>query len=110
MHLKHPFLPGVLFMLFALFGSGQETAVKSLKNDYKDHDPQDCLKLSASNRSQIILIRHGEPDLDKKGCRTRDEVIQFMKAYASVGVVPFDDPPICREGLNAESFKQSCGS
>ena len=39
-----------------------------------------------SRLSQIILLRHGEPALDKKGWRNRKEAIQFVKDYDSVGI------------------------
>jgi broad specificity phosphatase PhoE len=65
------------------------------------------LNLSTAKNEHIVLIRHGEPDLDKKGWRTRDEVIQFMKAYDSVGVVPFDVSPLCWESLNADTVYHS---
>lgn len=39
-----------------------------------------------SNIDQIILVRHGEPALHKKGWRTRKEAMTFIKQYDSVGV------------------------
>ncbi|MEL7002035.1 MAG: histidine phosphatase family protein [Bacteroidota bacterium] len=41
-----------------------------------------------SKLSQIILIRHGEPALDKKGWRKRKQAMQFVKDYDSVGIYP----------------------
>ncbi|MEO1052074.1 MAG: histidine phosphatase family protein [Bacteroidota bacterium] len=38
--------------------------------------------------AQIILLRHGEPALNKKGGRKRKEAIQFIKDYDSVGIYP----------------------
>ena len=35
---------------------------------------------------QIIIIRHGEPAMDKKGWKDRDEAIRYVKMYDSVGV------------------------
>lgn len=103
MHLKNLLITGLMLALVVLYAFGQETSLKSLKKDYKNQDPQGCLKLSPANQKQIVLIRHGEPDLDKKGWRTRDEVIEFMKAYDSVGVVPFDVPPLCPESLATDT-------
>lgn len=45
--------------------------------------------------SQIILLRHGEPALNKKGWRKRKEAIQFVRAYDSVGVYPPAFTPVC---------------
>ncbi|MEQ8714217.1 MAG: histidine phosphatase family protein [Cyclobacteriaceae bacterium] len=39
-----------------------------------------------SKLSQIILLRHGEPALNKTGWRRRKEAIQFVKDYDSVGI------------------------
>jgi len=36
--------------------------------------------------TQIILLRHGEPALNKKGWRKRKEAIKFVHQYDSVGV------------------------
>jgi len=41
-----------------------------------------------SKLKQIILLRHGEPALNKNGWRKRKEAIDFVKAYDSVGVYP----------------------
>ena len=39
-----------------------------------------------SHLSQIILLRHGEPALNKKGWRKRKEAIKFVHDYDSVGI------------------------
>jgi len=44
---------------------------------------------------QIILIRHGEPAMNKKGWKNRTEAIKYTKMYDSVGVYDFDNKPIC---------------
>lgn len=41
-----------------------------------------------SKLNQIILLRHGEPALDKKGWRKRKEAQKYMRDYDSVGVYP----------------------
>ncbi len=40
------------------------------------------------NLNQIILLRHGEPALNKKGWRKRKEAVSFIIEYDSVGVYP----------------------
>jgi len=57
--------------------------------------PVDLPGLNTSNISQIIIIRHGEPAMNKKGWKNRDEAIQYTKMYDSVGVYDFDKEPIC---------------
>lgn len=44
--------------------------------------------------SQIILLRHGEPALNKKGWRKRKEAIQFILDYDSVGIYPPEFIPV----------------
>ncbi len=43
---------------------------------------------------QIILLRHGEPALNKKGWRKRKEAISFINVYDSVGVYPPEYSPV----------------
>lgn len=50
-----------------------------------------------SQLSQIILIRHGEPALDKEGWRTRKEAKQFVLDYDSVGIYPPSFVPVALE-------------
>lgn len=44
---------------------------------------------------QIIIIRHGEPAMNKNGWKDRDEAIRYTEMYDSVGVYDFDRKPIC---------------
>ena len=44
---------------------------------------------------QIIIIRHGEPAMNKKGWKNREEAIRYTQMYDSVGVYDFDRLPIC---------------
>ena len=56
-------------------------------SDVPDHD--------ISGLQQIIIIRHGEPAMNKRGWKSRDEAIQYAKMYDSVGIYDFDQKPIC---------------
>ncbi|MEM6738143.1 MAG: histidine phosphatase family protein [Bacteroidota bacterium] len=47
-----------------------------------------------SKLSQIILLRHGEPALHKKGWRKRKEAKEFIRDYDSVGVYPPEYIPL----------------
>ena len=47
-----------------------------------------------SGLRQIILLRHGEPALDKKGWRKRKEAIGYVIAYDTVGVYPPEYAPL----------------
>jgi len=90
--------------------NGQVDGIKSLKAHYQSQLDGECLMLwtepSAYIR-QIILIRHGEPDLNKRGWRNRKEAIQYMHDYDSVGVVAFTNAPICTEHLHVKTIYHS---
>lgn len=47
-----------------------------------------------SGLNQIILLRHGEPALSKKGWRKRKEAMQFVFQYDTVGVCSSEYAPI----------------
>ena len=47
-----------------------------------------------SKLNQIILLRHGEPALNKKGWRKRKEAMRFVVQYDSVGVYPPGYTPV----------------
>lgn len=67
----------------------------SLRHHYRHEDSSIRLSSGAGGQvSQIILIRHAEPDLEKKGCRNREEAIRYFRDYDSAGVVPFDRGPL----------------
>ena len=44
---------------------------------------------------QIIIIRHGEPAMNKKGWKNRKEAIAYTKMYDAVGIYNFEKKPIC---------------
>lgn len=52
------------------------------------------LVVDFSSLNQIILLRHGEPALNKKGWRKRKEAIRFVAQYDSVNVYPPEYAPI----------------
>ena len=47
-----------------------------------------------SSLRQIILLRHGEPALNKKGWRTRKEAMEFIVAYDSANIYPPGHIPV----------------
>lgn len=60
-----------------------------------------------SQLSQIILLRHGEPALDKKGGRKREEAVQFIKDYDTVGIYPPSFVPVVLESGELEIIHTS---
>lgn len=110
MTLKRLFFILTLKCIFSITLLGQVDNVKLLKAYYKTNDEKQCLNLwsdSSNPIKQIILIRHGEPDLNKKGWRNRNEAIKYMHDYDSVGVKPFNVLPICIQNLQIESINHS---
>lgn len=55
----------------------------------------DIAGVSEQNLIQIMLIRHGEPAMNKKGWRNRSEAIRYTEMYDSVGVYAFEKKPAC---------------
>ena len=86
----------IVFLTVPVFTSqGQEWA-RELRAFYTESDS--CVTIFRDPDraiSQIILVRHAEPDLDKKGWRNRKEAIHYFREYDSSGVIPFPDAPIC---------------
>ena len=64
------------------------------------HEDMDLVE-NFSSLNQIILLRHGEPALDKKGWRKRKEAIAYVSQYDSVGVYPPTHVPL---NLNTEEI------
>jgi len=94
----------LIIVLFFIFFNGvwysTSAQFENIKAHYKDlqmaspNEPvtiqfvQEEMRLleNYTELSQIILLRHGEPELDKGGWRKRKEAIKFIKDYDSVGV------------------------
>lgn len=62
--------------------------LKFIDKDDLPHDDIDHLQ-------QVVIIRHGEPALKKKGWKNRKEAVRYKEMYDSVGVYDFDKKPIC---------------
>jgi broad specificity phosphatase PhoE len=105
------FLPILFFMsAFVQVGYSQDFSMRDLKEYYKnqeDTEPLSIYKDTTSSIRQVFLIRHGEPDLDKKGWRNRDEVVRFMQDYDSATVVPFSEGPLQLEGIPVDTILHS---
>lgn len=57
--------------------------------DYYEGQPNERLTIKAfKGVSQIILIRHGEPDLPTERWTTRKNVLEYTTLYDTVGVLP----------------------
>jgi len=88
----------------------QDCSLGELKQFYKNQDSEKPITLfqdTLSDIQQIILIRHGEPDLNKKGWRNREEAIQFMQEYDSAIVFSFSKKPINPESVSIDTIFHS---
>ncbi|MDB4303555.1 histidine phosphatase family protein [Desulfosarcina sp.] len=100
----------LFFSLLAIAGKSQDNNLHELKQFYKNQDSEKPLELysdSISEILQIILIRHGEPDLNKKGWRNRNEAIQFMKDYDSAIVKPLSKKPLSLGSIPVDTIFHS---
>lgn len=100
----------IILIFFFSEGKGQQISLDQVKDHYDEQATDQCVELFKSNDKslkQIILIRHGEPDLDKKSCRNREAAKDYMQAYDTVGVIPFDPFPVCPEGLPIDKIYHS---
>ena len=95
----------VFLFLISVQGFCQDPTLRSIKDymkiKYEDEACLDFLRdgdiegVAENQIQQIILIRHGEPAMDKKGWKNRDGAINYTEMYDSVGVYDFDKKPIC---------------
>ena len=55
----------------------------------------DLPEIGGKDFQQIIIIRHGEPAMNKKGWKNRQEAIRYTEMYDSVGIYDIEQKPIC---------------
>lgn len=85
------------------FLRAQQGDIIELATDYyniqKDNDCLNFFNDSTGRIAQIILIRHGEPDLFKKGWKNRKDAERYIQDYDSALVKPLKTYPICDDKL-----------
>ena len=87
-----------------------ETYYKNQDTRNQNADRRGCLQLypeDGNESYEIILIRHGEPDVNKKGWKGRKQAEQFALAYDTVGVLPFDNKIHCLKGVTTKKVYHS---
>jgi len=100
----------LLLVVSQLIGITQNLTITDLKNFYKNQEQDKPLKIcndSSAGIFQVVLIRHGEPNLNKKGWRNRDEAVQFFLDYDSSIVIPFDHGPLDLISINLDTIFHS---
>lgn len=99
----------LLFLKCSFTGSANDILIE-IRDFYYSQDPSECMQIykpESNEVSQIVLIRHGEPDLEHDEWRTREEAIEYIQRYDSAGVKPFDTKPVCTQNLNIEKVYHS---
>lgn len=98
-----PVLFGLIFLfLFSKisFVQCQNISPANLENIYERRAEDGCLELlQLADVRQVMLIRHGEPDLHKDGWRNRKAAKEFISEYDRVGIVPVEKFPVCVDSL-----------
>ncbi len=100
----------LLFFLKCSMISTPGNRLFELRDFYYSQDPFECLELyqpPGKEFQQVIMIRHGEPDIELHGWRTRDDAIRFIEEYDAAGVIPFDVKPVCTKNLNIDTVYHS---
>lgn len=82
-------------------------ALKKIQSFYKNQAQNRCLRIYQGEIKQIILIRHGEPDIIKTGWFSHKKVLEYSKQYDKVGVLASDKKPVCAENLNVKRIYHS---
>ncbi|UII19471.1 histidine phosphatase family protein [Fulvivirga ligni] len=83
----------------------KKVSLKYVKDYYQKQSIDSCIVPfydSTKNVDQIILIRHGQPDVTRGGWRNRDEAVIFTEVYDSVGVLSFKPMPLCPDNLRTD--------
>lgn len=95
------FISVFIFHYFTIsFVQCQNISPSNLENIYERRAEDGCLELlQLPNLRQVMLIRHGEPDLHKEGWRNRKAAKEFITDYDRVGIVPVEKFPICVDSL-----------
>jgi len=64
----------------------------------------DLPEIGDKDFQQIIIIRHGEPAMNKKGWKNRQEAIRYTEMYDSVGIYDFEQKPICLRDQDVDTI------
>jgi broad specificity phosphatase PhoE len=93
-------------MLPAIDGRAQRDHERAIRNFYNSASGMppvrfvaeaDSLLTNYQDLQQIVLIRHGKPDLPRRRWMKRNQFEQYIAAYDTVGVQSFDDQPFRRD-------------
>ncbi|MBL3657113.1 histidine phosphatase family protein [Fulvivirga sp. 2943] len=102
---------GFILIISCFNGMAQKkVGLDYIEEYYKNQSLDSCVVPfydSTRNVEQIILIRHGQPDVSRKGWKNREEAIIFTEVYDSVGVLSFKPMPLCPENLRTDSVYYS---
>jgi broad specificity phosphatase PhoE len=96
----HELLFAIIFQLFTcqvLFAQNLLTPEQFFQSDQlkplRFAEPEDGIFQNFDALQQIILIRHGKPEISKRGWFNRREIMDYMVAYDTVNVYQFEKRP-----------------
>lgn len=85
-------------------------SIKELQLYYTSQSRDSCLDIynrPDEGLAQVVLIRHGEPELEKKFWYNRQGATKYAEGYGLAEIKPFDINPICADSLKAEKIYHS---
>lgn len=85
-------------------------SIEHLKLYYSEQPQASCVEIfddPTDQFAQVVLIRHGEPDLEKRLWYNRQKVISYSEHYNAAGVKAFDPRPVCVDKLNTAKIYHS---
>ncbi len=88
----------------------QSMDLKTVKNFYCEQAEDSCVKFyndQSVNIDQVVLIRHGKPNLSKKGWFNRDKAKKYVHDYDSVPIIPFQQMPVCMQDIPTDTIYSS---
>jgi len=106
----------LILLLFIFPAAAQENIDRNIKQIQKekynnevclDFLDEEDLQKKGENIVQIIIVRHGEPAMVKKGWKNRDQAVRYTEMYDSVGVYDFNKMPVCLQAQELDTVYTS---
>lgn len=85
-------------------------SIKELQSFYTSQSTDPCLNIynqPYGDLAQVVLIRHGQPELEKKVWYNRQGAAKYAEDYGLAEIKPFDINPICADSLKVEKIYHS---
>ena len=74
--------------------------LEGLRNYYFGESSKECVSMRETDEfQQIVLIRHGEPDVSREGLFSREAAKKYKEDYAAASIINYKKTPVCHESL-----------